>query len=383
MTPCLTNTHIHTNYSFSVFESPAQAVEQAVSENIGILGINDHYTIAGYDEFRAACAAHAICPMFSMEAVALDVEMQTAGKRVNDPNNPGRCYLTAKSVTRALRPGSRGDAVLKRMRAALTKRNEQLVGNLNTHLASVGAPVTLSMKAVEALTPAGNTTERHVIQHLAESVLAQGNGEARALFTQLCGAEPPAMDVAAKLQDFLRGKLVKAGCPDYAPEVTEAFESLPDMVELYLEMGAIPTYPILGNPVTEAEEDVAAMFKRLEGYKIFAYEVIPNRNTPERILDIVKTAGEFQVPIFTGTEHNTKTPGPLVDKYSNEEPFKTAFFNGALVALGHAAEVKRGNIGYVRPDGSLRFTNRAQGLAYFMERGREVYGRTQPAMARA
>ena len=68
----LTNTHIHTNYSFSVFESPAQAVNQAVGENIKILGINDHYTVAGYDVYKKASLAKKICPMFSMEAVAVD-----------------------------------------------------------------------------------------------------------------------------------------------------------------------------------------------------------------------------------------------------------------------------------------------------------------------
>ena len=369
----LTNTHIHTNYSFSVFESPAQAVAQAVQEGISILGINDHYTITGYDEFRRACEARKICPLFSMEAIALDVEAQNAGRRVNDPNNPGRCYLTAKSVTKPLSPGSRPFNVLQRMRTALTARNVQLIANLNKHLAAIGESVRLSMESVEALTPAGNSTERHVIQHLAESVRVLGDGRAAEVFAKLCGATPPDIHTAAVLQDYLRGKLVKAGCPDYAPELPEAFEPLPDMALLYLEMGAIPTYPILGNPVTEVEEDIPALLKRLETYKIFAVEVIPNRNTLERITTIVEAAAAAQIPVFTGTEHNTKTPGPLLDKFSSQEPFRTAFFNGALVALGHAAEVKRGNIGYVRPDGPLRFSDRGQGLAYFQQRGLEVY----------
>jgi len=377
----LTNTHIHTNYSFSVFTSPAAAVAQAVSEGIEILGINDHYTVAGHDEFRRACAARRLAPLFSMEAVALDLEAQAAGKRVNDPGNPGRCYLTAKSVTRALPGGSRGAQVLARMRKALTDRNVQLVANLSRHLAAIGAPVTLSMANVEALTPAGNTTERHVIQALAEHVLALGRERARDIFTQLCGSTPPDIDTAGVLQDFLRGALIKAGKPDSAPELPEAFEPLPHMVELYLDMGAIPTYPILGNPVTEVEENIAALLARLETYKIFAVEVIPNRNTRERLLEIVDAARAAQMPVFTGTEHNTKTPGPLVDKFSREEPFRTVFFEGALVALGHAAEVAAGRDGYVRADGSLRFADRAEGLAYFRAKGHEAFQRFRTAAA--
>lgn len=371
----LTNTHIHTNYSFSVFTSPAAAVEQAVSEGIEILGINDHYTVAGHDEFRRVCAAHKLAPLFSMEAVALDLDAQAAGKRVNDPGNPGRCYLTAKSITRTLADGSRGAQVIARMRKALTDRNVQLVANLSRHLAAIGAPVTMSMADVEALTPAGNMTERHVIQVLAEKILALGRERAREVFTKLCDSAPPDIDTAGVLQDFLRGALVKAGKPDYAPELPEAFEPLPHMAQLYLEMGAIPTYPILGNPITEVEENIAALLARLETYKIFAVEVIPNRNTRERLLEIVEAAQAAQIPVFTGTEHNTKTPGPLVDKFSREEPFRMAFFDGALVALGHAAEVAAGREGYVRADGSLRSANRAEGLAYFRAKGQEAFDR--------
>ncbi len=371
----LTNTHIHTNYSFSVFASPAAAVEQAVGEQIAVLGINDHYTVAGHDEFRRVCAAHALAPLFSMEAVALDLDAQAAGKRVNDPGNPGRCYLTAKSITRALPEGSRGAGVLARMRTALTDRNVQLVANLAQHLAAIGAPVTMSMADVEALTPAGNTTERHVIQVLAEKVLGLGRAAAANVFTALCGSAPPDMDTAGALQDFLRGALVKAGKPDYAPELPEAFEPLPQMVALYLDMGAIPTYPILGNPVTEVEENIAALLARLETYKIFAVEVIPNRNTRARLLEIVEAAQAAQIPVFTGTEHNTKTPGPLVDKFSHEEPFRSVFFDGALVALGHAAEVAAGRKGYVCADGALQFADRAEGLKHFRAKGQEAFER--------
>lgn len=375
----LTNTHIHTNYSFSVFTSPAEAVAQAVREGIEILGINDHYTIAGHEEFGRACAAAHLAPLFSMEAVALDVDAQAAGQRLNDPGNPGRCYLTAKSVTRPLRDGSPGARTLARMRKALTERNQQLVDNLNRHLAAINAPVSIAMAEVEALTPAGNTTERHVIQVLAEKILALGRERATEVFTALCGAPPPDIDNAARLQDFLRGALIKAGKPDYAPELPEAFEPLPQMVALYLEMGAIPTYPILGNPITEVEENISALLTRLERYKIFALEMIPNRNTRERLLEIVEAARAAQIPVFTGTEHNTKTPGPLVDKFSPEEPFRTVFFEGALVALGHAAEVAAGREGYVRADGSLRFPDRAEGLAYFRARGLEAFQRFRNA----
>ena len=369
----LTNTHIHTNYSFSVFVNPAQAVEQAVEENIKILGINDHYTVAGYDEFAKECAAKKVCPMFSMEAVAVDQDALKAGKRFNDPSNPGRCYFTAKSVTKELPKDGPGFKAMKTMRKSLTERNEKLIENINNHLNNIGENISLSMKTVEELTPAGNTTERHVTQVLAETLLALGKEKAGEIVEKLCGVPAPTLDDPATLQNFLRGKLIKAGCPDYAPELPEAFLSIDDMRELYLEMGAVPLYPVLGNPINEMEESISELINYLAEKKIFALEVIPDRNTKERLLEIVEAAKIAGIPVVTGTEHNTKTPGPLVGKFIEEEPFRTAFFDNALVMLGHKVAVDKGEEGYVLPSGELRFSDRQEGLKYFMELGREFY----------
>ena len=369
----LTNSHIHTNYSFSVFESPAQAVNQAVEENIKILGINDHYTVSGHEEFQKACADKKVCPMFSMEAVAVDQKCLEEGKRFNDPNNPGRFYFTAKSITKKLDENGPGFNAMQTMRKSLTERNEKLIENLNDHLKNIGEDFSISMEAVEALTPAGNTTERHVVQILAEKILEEGKERAGEIAEKLCGAAAPSLDDPATFQNFLRGKLIKAGCPDYAPELPEAFLSIEDMCSLYLEMGAVPLYPVLGNPETEMEENFDDLIDYLATKKIFAIEVIPDRNTRERLLDVVEAAKKAGIPIVTGTEHNTKTPGLLVDKFTAEEPFRTAFFDSALVLLGHRVAVLNGETGYVDSEGNLRFENRAEGLEYFKELGKKFY----------
>ena len=60
-----TNGHIHTSESFSVFRSPTEAVWQGAREGVAVLGINDHYTVAGHEEFRRACAVAGIAAAFS------------------------------------------------------------------------------------------------------------------------------------------------------------------------------------------------------------------------------------------------------------------------------------------------------------------------------
>src|ERR1035441_786585 len=88
-----TNCHIHTNESFSVFRSPAEAVWQAAREGLAVLGINDHYTVAGHEEFRQACEIAGIAAGFSMEAVGMDRAAEASRLLLNDPDNPGRVYL--------------------------------------------------------------------------------------------------------------------------------------------------------------------------------------------------------------------------------------------------------------------------------------------------
>jgi len=125
------------------------------------------------------------------------------------------------------------------------------------------------------------------------------------------------------------------------------------MVALGLELGAVPTYPVLGNPVTPWEEDFDRLLDCLAIYRIHALEVIPDRNTPERLAEIVDCAAARGLPIVNGTEHNTKEPAPLVDRFFFEPRFRPHFELGARVILGHQALRARGEEGYVRDDGSL------------------------------
>ena len=69
-------------------------------EGLAVLGINDHYTVAGHDEFRQACRVAGIAATFSLEAVGMDRAAEAARLLLNDPDNPGRVYLCGKGVTR-------------------------------------------------------------------------------------------------------------------------------------------------------------------------------------------------------------------------------------------------------------------------------------------
>jgi hypothetical protein len=349
-----TNCHIHTNESFSVFRSPSEAVWQAAREGLAVLGINDHYTVAGHPEFRQACAIAGIAATFSLEAVAMDRAAEAARLLLNDPDNPGRVYLCGKGVTRIPDESSKPMQALAGMRAALTRRNIEMtakVGKLFRERLNADGP---AWEDVVALTPRGNTTERHVAWATLtrlRALASERNEPLGSLIERLCGAAPkPDADEAA-LQIFLRGKLLKAGTPCYVPESPDAFVSSEELRAIFLGFGAIPTYPILGNPVTPGERDIDALLDRLEAGGFYAVEVIPHRNTRERLTEIVSAASRRWWPVFNGTEHNTPEARPLLDPFALDPEFEPWFRQSAALLLAHQALVSRGEPGFVKEDG--------------------------------
>src|SRR5262249_35112635 len=203
------------------------------------------------------------------------------------------------------------------MNAALLERNQEItkkVAKIVTERLRVKK--TLSWADVIRLTPHGQPTERHICQAAAtllEKTFLDLGDRTKAL-SKLVKDDPPegVFDAPGTLQDFIRARLIKAGKPAYVTESKEAFIPVERMVSLALDLGSIPTYPVMGDPVTPWEEDIEKLYDRLEALNIHAVEVIPDRITRERLAEIVEKAVGRGVPGFYGTEHHQKTPMPLI-----------------------------------------------------------------------
>ena len=370
------NLHIHTNESFSVFRSPAEAVWQAVCEGVAVLGINDHYTVAGHDEFRKACAIARIPATFSMEAVAMDRDAEAAGDLTNDPGNPGRTYLCAKGVTRVPPDDSPAMQSLMTMRATLEARNREMAEKVRTVFKKEIGEDGPAWDDVVALTPRGNATERHVSKAVFIQLEKLAGTAVQEAVAQLCGDDPPDEDDAT-LQNFIRAKLLKAGAPCFVGESPEAFLDIEPMRDLFLAFGAIPTYPVLGNPVTEREADIPALLDRLETINIFALEVIPQRNTRERLAEIVHAARARNWPVFNGTEHNTPAPAPLLVPLGLDPEFLPWFEQSAAVLLGHHRLVEQGEPGFVNDDGAPSIPDALDRFEHFGRAGQKAWDEMQ------
>jgi len=362
------NVHIHTSESFSIFKSPTEAAWAGYRAGLEVMGINDHYTISGHKEFRRACVILGLKSTFSIEAMAMSVEAKNSGERYNDPKNPGRIYLCGKGVVHDLKVGSSSEHLLSSIRRAFRERCERMTEKVSALLSSIDPSLILSFDDVLKLTPRGNVTERHVAQAVIETIrrnFPKKEDQRRLLENLLGNLGDEDLSREDKLQNLVRNKLLKAGGPAYVEEPEEVFPSVEILVNLFRDYGAIPTYPVLGNPITEKEKNLGSLFNELEEYGIYAVEVIPKRNTRGRLREILKEAEKHGFPVFSGTEHNTKALEPLLDEFSKDPEFLPIFRKSANLLLGHHFLSEYCGKGYLRSEGELTFENREAGAAFF------------------
>jgi hypothetical protein len=372
------NVHVHTSESFSVFRSPSEAAWAGYRAGLEVFGINDHYTIDGHREFGEACRILDLKAGLSVEVMAMHEKARENGERTNDPLNPGRTYLCGKGVVHDLEPGSSSEELLKTMRNAFRKRCEEMTEKVNAFLESANSSLGLSFDDVLRLTPRGNVTERHIAQ--AVTILISNKFPekmSRKAFLKKLIGEFDDNDLCREdlFQDLIRNRILKAGGPAYVEEPAEAFPGIEDIVQLFRDYGAIPTYPVLGNPVTEKEKYLDSLFDELEGYGIFAVEVIPKRNTRRRLQEILKNAEKHGFPVFSGTENNTKTVEPLLDELSADPVFLPVLRQGAYLILGHQFLSKYAGKGYINQNGCLTFKDKKTGGSFFSFAGRLIWPR--------
>ncbi|MDD4430965.1 MAG: hypothetical protein PHF61_06140, partial [Bacteroidales bacterium] len=66
------NAHLHTPYSFSAFESLNQALDLALEQEVRVVGINDFYSMDGYELWEQECRKRSLCPLFNIEFIGLN-----------------------------------------------------------------------------------------------------------------------------------------------------------------------------------------------------------------------------------------------------------------------------------------------------------------------
>lgn len=353
------NNHIHSPYSFSAFRDIPQSVELAVEEGIKLLGINDFFVRDGYEAFAAECLKRNVFPLFNIEFIALSKADQSNNVRVNDPNNPGRTYISGKGLDFPATISPENAGKLEKLIHESQVQVGAMVDKLNAHVANLGYELRITMEEIFNRFAKKLVRERHIATALrilaAESFPEEADQEA--FFTALFGGRTPenSLQQTAAFENEIRGRLLKTGGAAFVPEDEKAFLEVTEISDLIRDMGGIPTYPLLlddkNGGFTDFESPKEALLQKLRDRKICSIELIPHRNSFTALKSYVEYFYKNGFIVTFGTEHNTPELTELSvrcrDSIEPDPSLLSIAYNGAAVIAAHQYLRARGENGYV------------------------------------
>lgn len=357
------NGHFHTPFSFSAFTEMEQAFRMAEAEGVQVLGINDFYTTDGYAEFASLASKYKIFPLFNIEFMSLQKDLQEANVRVNDPMNPGRTYLSGKGLTFPLVIEDKQKKLLQLVQQESNFQTTEMVEKLNTLLAELQAGFGFTFDELKAKYAKNLLRERHIAMALRLAIDEKFNtsDEKKSFYTRLFSGKEVKSDLedVASLENEIRGNLLKSGGRAFVPEDPKAFLSLEQVTDIIINAGGIPCYPVLlddakGN-ITDYERSKLLLFETLKSKGIYSLELIPGRNTFAVLKDFVDFFRSKNFLITFGTEHNTPQLDPMKVTCSGgvelDAEMERIGYEGACIIAAHQYLVARGEEGFLDKDG--------------------------------
>ena len=358
--PLKTNVHIHLPPNFGSIESIEHAIGKAKEEEIAVLGTANYYDYSIYTPFAHAAVKAGIAPVFGVEVLTLDTELQAAGIRVNDPKNAGKVYMCGHGLTNFDAIPESCIPLWQRIREGDKERITAMIAKLNEIDALKHHGISLTYEAVaqniadQKHVPVSTVflQERHLVQALQHAIWGGIPAEKRTAFLQALYQTDASVELenVVVVQNELRNALLKQGKAAY---VDECFVTPTEAAELILGLGGYVSYPTLIDGAPEIlpgegtpDELVANLLKQHIG----AAEFIPTRNNHGVLTQYVKVLRAHGIAVGAGTEHNAATWIPLLPACVNGVPLgdelTAIFWEGACVAIAHQYLCAKGQPGF-------------------------------------
>lgn len=320
------NAHIHTPYSFSAFKDVSEALDRALAEGVKVVGINDFYSMDGYAEWSEGCAARGLFPLFNIEFISLNAEDQAAGLRVNDPNNPGRTYLSGKGLAFPVILSGEEARLLAAVKEESNAQVQRMCAKLNDWLKAEGYDVILVFDDIKRRLTKGSVRERHLAKALRLALY-------------------PDADDPAKMENYLRSKLLKSGGAAFVPEDPRAFLPMETVCRIIEAAGGIPTYPFLADDAngcfTDFEGDLMKAADTLKKRGFRSAEFITTRNTTAVLEQYAGYLEDEGFIVTFGSEHNTPVMERVRlrtrDAEELSEKLRAINYRGACAVAAHQA----------------------------------------------
>jgi hypothetical protein len=292
-------------------------------------------------------------------------DMQVQDIRVNDPNNPGRIYFSGKALKHPLSVSSGNGKFLEDLQQSSQEQVKEMISRADAHLQSIKAGFNLTYEQIREKYAHKLVRERHIARAIREAVLdSYTSGDQAYSFFELLfdGRKLSAsLDDPSAVENEIRSLLLKAGGRAYVPEDSSAFPELQAIINFILDAGGIPCYPVLlddknGN-MTGFEGDWDRMDEVLQSFKVSCLELIPQRNSLEKLEEFVDYFHQKNYVISFGTEHNSPGLFPITVKVNKDkdltQELKKISYEGCCVMAAHQYLVARGLEGCVDSQGCM------------------------------
>lgn len=355
------NTHIHSPYSFSSFESIWQAVLQAKEQSVCALGINDFNTAEGYDEFASACNEIGVYPIFNIEFITLNQEDKENRLHWNDPINPGIIYLCGKGLDYPFTLSKNSKNMISSIWKGTQDRIWKMLELLNKILQTRNIDIILDYNEIRNLYAKNSVRERHLAKALYLSIASKWPDlqQQLTIFRNLFNDPSFNADIAdiVNMQIEIRNRLLKSGKEAYIDEKQDTFLTTQQIRSLILEAGGIPCYPMLADDQihSDYEKDICKLSEKLHNMGIFAVEFLPYHTSFETLKKYARFFHEKGFCVCFGTEHNTPELQPLIPTARGQKPFDSELleisYNGACIIAAHQEMRKLKRVGFVDDQG--------------------------------
>jgi hypothetical protein len=282
---------------------------------------------------------------------------------VNDPNNPGRTYISGKGLCCPPILAEPFASQLAEVKAESNAQVEEMCTKANELLSKYNAGFDLEYDILEQFMTKGLVRERHLAKGLRIAVYIHFKNEPdeiKSFLEKLFAGKSLKSDIYnyAGVENEIRSNLLKAGGEAFVPEDPKAFLPLESVRQIILAAGGIPTYPFLADDAkgtfTDFEQDVEKAASILKQRGIYSVEFITTRNSIETLEKYATYLYDNGFIVTFGTEHNTPAMEPILLSARNNTPLtrqlKDINYQSACVIAAHQERIRKGVSGYTGVD---------------------------------
>ena len=385
----IANLHCHTFYSYNGYGySPSHIAWLGRKLGAKFMGIIDFDVLDGVDEFLDACEMIGMRGTAGIETRVFIPEFSQF--EINSPGEPGVAYHMGTGFSSTQVPKSAAPA-LKDIRQRAEQRNLGIIEKVNDFL----TPLRLDYETeIIPLTPAGNVTERHMVEKIAQKSFQVLENPMQFWSEKL---NLPLEEInrivenSIAFNNLLRSRLMKRGGIGYVQPDRTTFPDLDEFHNIILSADAMPCSAWLDG-TSAGEQKMESLLDLLISKGVAALNIIPERNwniaDPEvkarkvkELYKIVKLSQALDLPLLVGTEMNAFGQ-KMMDGFDSPElaPLNDVFMDGADFLYGHTWLARHLKMGYQSDWSNNHFNDRKSKNEFFQTIGKIADPRINPTV---